>query len=119
MEGFFRQCIYFYQNEKYIGRTKFVERSMDLNITVANQPNYGVTVRTQDIQATVNKVSNIQVNVNLDRVIHIFDESTILVDVPAHFNSSGIRGQYAIDDDYVYRCVATDRWGRYALTKNF
>lgn len=42
-----------------------------------------------------------------------------LVTAPAHYNSTGTSGQIAVDDDYFYVCVSTDRWGKCPLIKNF
>ena len=38
---------------------------------------------------------------------------------PAHYNSTGMAGQMAYDDDYFYVCVATDRWMKTPGIKNF
>ena len=39
--------------------------------------------------------------------------------VPASSNAAGIPGQTAYDDDYVYKCVATNKWIRFMGVKNF
>lgn len=38
---------------------------------------------------------------------------------PAHYNSVGVAGQMAYDDDYFYICVAENRWGKTPMIKNF
>jgi hypothetical protein len=40
-------------------------------------------------------------------------------EVPENYNSNGIKGQYAYDDDYFYLCVSTNRWIRIAGYKNW
>jgi len=42
-----------------------------------------------------------------------------IVTPPAHYNSPGTQNQIAIDDDYLYVCVSTDRWKRFLGFTNF
>ena len=39
-----------------------------------------------------------------------------LVSVPASADASGTAGQFAFDDNYIYRCTATNTWVRAPLS---
>lgn len=42
-----------------------------------------------------------------------------IVTAPAHYDSYGLVGQMAYDDDYFYVCVGASRWAKVPLIKNF
>jgi hypothetical protein len=42
-----------------------------------------------------------------------------IVTAPAHYDSYGLAGQMAYDDDYFYICVGASRWAKVPLIKNF
>ena len=44
-----------------------------------------------------------------------FHALAVLVDVPASATAAGAKGQYAVDADYLYVCVATNTWRRVAV----
>lgn len=78
---------------------------------------------SQIVNATVGDDPTINAQV-VDNVINVTIEQWIEYDKfvetpPANYNSAGATGQWAVDDDYVYYCVSTNRWLRLAGSKNF
>jgi hypothetical protein len=76
------------------------------------------------IEITLSNADSPEVEVASDLIQVTLSNDTItyeneFVSVPAHYNSTGTAGQFSYDDDYFYVCVATDRWGKCPLIKNF
>lgn len=38
---------------------------------------------------------------------------------PLHYNSEGIRGQWSVDDDWLYVCTDSNLWLRFPGSKSF
>jgi hypothetical protein len=52
----------------------------------------------------------------IDSLFHKTEDTVaVRVAVPETSSSTGTLGQYAVDGDYLYLCVATDTWRRVAL----
>ena len=65
------------------------------------------------------KLNSTGYNITFGNVILKEIAGDIFVTPPEHYNSTGTQNQIAIDDDYLYVCVSTNRWKRFLGFTNF
>ena len=107
--------------------------SVDSDTQLTLSSNYaGATASDLNYQITTDFTSNLQLSeVNpgdLDWAYHLTEESLRKLDTllsflattpptaPLTATSSGVKGEIRVDDNYIYRCVATNTWKRTPLS---
>lgn len=75
----------------------------------------GVVVSGTRLLGTSTDATDLTENYTID-AIDLYFNSVRIASVPATATSDGVAGEYAVDADYAYFCIATNVWKRVAIS---
>ena len=82
---------------------------------------WAIATNTWEQIATITYLQGNYVNLGnlLEAVNDVATESYVPSSLISNQDSDGIKGQWSFDGNYIYKCIATDTWIRYAVATEF